>query len=131
MDSNRVTAMAVAALLSFATGPALAQAKTSSVSVSSGKEIRLGAYGGFQKDCSPGALHEVKVLSPPKNGSLVVKTASLKSSASSACPNKEGPAQVVFYQSKEAFAGTDTLTYQVRNPAGQTQSFTVSVTVAK
>jgi hypothetical protein len=34
------------------------------------------------------------------------------------CPEVEAPVQVIFYQSRAGFVGSDTLTYEVKNAAG-------------
>lgn len=130
----RVMRGAAIAALAIVLGPpawAQSQSQPSNVTVQSGKEVRLSTHGVFKKDCTPGPVPEVKAITPPKNGSFVVKTATVKTSATSACANKEGPAQVVFYQSKDGFAGSDAVTYQVKTASGQTQSHTVSLTVTK
>lgn len=129
MRAHTIRGLALVAAIFASAGAAPAQTQPSAVTVPSGKEVRLSTHGVFKKDCTPGPLPDVKVTAPPKNGSFVVKTSTVKTSATSACANKEGPAQVVFYQAKDGYTGSDSVTYQVKSATGQPQSHTVAVTV--
>jgi hypothetical protein len=108
----------------------LAQAKAyQSKSAISGKPVPLGSYVSFKSNCTPGPPLEIRVVESPKNGILVVSPAKLKAN-SPKCPNAEAAGHVIVYQATASFVGVDSVTYEVRTPTGQSQSFTVSINVA-
>lgn len=94
-----------------------------------GKSARLGVYANVSKECTTGPLPEIKVVTPPKHGSLSVKTGNLKPGAVPRCPNLEVPVQGVFYQSNPRFTGADEVAYEVKHQNGRVQSLTVKITV--
>lgn len=94
-----------------------------------GKAVRLGVYANVSKECTTGPLPEVKVVTPPKHGSLAVKTANLKPGIVPRCPNLEVPVQGVFYQSNPKYAGADEVAYEVKHQNGRVQSLSVKITV--
>src|SRR4051812_20121064 len=90
------------ATLCLAALGASALAQTSvyrSVNAESGKPVRVRVVTSLKKDCTVGAQAAIRVVTPPKNGSLVVKNGKFKTPADSRCPNVETPVQSVFYQS--------------------------------
>lgn len=94
-----------------------------------GKSLRLGVYGNVSKECTTGSLPEVKVATPPKNGSLAVKTGNLKAGTVARCPNLEVPVQGVFYQSNPKYTGADEVAYEVKHQNGRVQSLSVKIMV--
>jgi hypothetical protein len=111
-------------------GPVLAQDKVyRSADAVSGKRVRLGAYENVSKECAPGPLPEIKVLTPPKNGSLTVSHGKTKAGALPRCPKLEVPAQGVFYQANPRYTGVDEVAYEVKRSDRPTQSVTVKITV--
>ncbi|MFE1602265.1 4-aminobutyrate aminotransferase [Methylobacterium sp. ID0610] len=122
-----ILALAACAVLA---GPALAQsAKTLERSVASGKQIRLLAVPNLKKDCSLGPQPELKVTTPPKNGSLIQRAGRMKTPATYRCPNVEATIQAVFYESKAGFTGTDEVTVEVKSPDGSTAVRTIKLKV--
>jgi hypothetical protein len=122
---------AVIALAAVASA-AVAQTVTGkTVNAVSGKAVRLGVYAGMKKDCSPGPLPEVKIVTPPANGVFVVRRLRARINLPGRCPpNTEVPVQAAFYQSRAAFVGNDSVSYEVVSASGTKNSYTVAITVA-
>lgn len=125
--SRLFAALAAAGLL--ACGPAFAETTTRSETAASGKSVRVIVAPNLKKDCSVGPLPEFRIVSAPKNGSTITKTAKTKTPASYRCPNKEAGVQALFYQSKPDFTGADELTVEVKTADGQVQTQTIRITV--
>src|SRR4051812_32881719 len=124
--SPRPILAAAVALALASGGDAAAQEQIfRSASAVSGKQVRLGAYEYVSKDCAPGPLPEIKVITPPKNGSLAVRHGKTKAGALSRCPKLEVPAQGVFYQPNARYTGADEVSYEVKRPDRPTQAITV------
>lgn len=94
-----------------------------------GKTVRLGIYANVSKECTNGPLPEVKVVTPPKYGSLSVRSGNLKAGVVPRCPTLEVPAQGVFYQSNPRYTGADEVAYEVKHQNGRVQSLSVKITV--
>lgn len=129
--SRGLTAAFVLALAVAAAPPAGAQENKvyRSTDAVTGKTVRLGVYANVSKECTTGPLPEVKVVTPPKHGSLAVKTGNLKPGVVSRCPNLEVPAQGVFYQSNAKYTGADEVAYEVKHQNGRVQSLSVKINV--
>lgn len=122
------TALSVAAAL--ATFPVAAQTGTTrNATVEKGKTGRLAVVTALKKDCKIGDVGSIRIVSPPKNGQVAVRTGNLKTPASFRCPNIETPVQGLFYQPRPNFSGSDEVSYEARNSDGDTQTFVVKITV--
>jgi hypothetical protein len=114
----------------LAAGPALAQTGVHrSATVEKGKTIRLAVITALKKDCSVGEIGGVRIVNAPKNGQVAVRSGKAKTPANFRCPNVETPVQGLFYQSKPNFSGTDEVAYETRTADGQTENYTVKITV--
>lgn len=100
-----------------------------SVTVEKGKTLRIAVVTGLKKDCSVGDVGSVRIVNPPKNGQLAVRSGKGKTPASFRCPNVDTPLQGLFYQSKANFSGSDEVTYETRTPDGVTETYIVKITV--
>ena len=130
--ARAVAAVAVILCLGVAQGAALAQTNvTRTANAVTGKTIRLNVVTALKKDCTLGSVGEIRIVTTPKNGSLVVKGGKAKTPATFRCPNVETPFQAVFYQSNPKFTGRDEVRYEVKTPDGQSQTVTVTITVAE
>jgi hypothetical protein len=128
MISRHISLIIAPALLLAA--PAPAQEKIyRSVDAVSGKAVRLGIYANVSKECTLGPPPEIKVVAPPKQGSLAVKSGKLKAGTLARCPKLEVPAQAIFYESNARFAGSDEVGYEVKQADGRVQSQSVKITV--
>ena len=132
MTSNPGPVGAAAALCLFFIGaPALAQTSVyRSVNAASGKPVRVRVVTNLKKDCTAGAPAEIKVVTTPKNGDLVIKNDKMKTPANFHCPNVETAVQVVFYQSRPKYVGTDEVALQVKTAEGATQLINLKITVS-
>lgn len=132
-ESRLGLAAAVAGLLALgAPTPGLAQTSVyRSLDAASGKPIRVRVVTNLKRDCSVGSGAEVKVVNPPKNGDVVIRNGKMKTPASFRCPNVETPVQIVTYQSKAKFVGSDEVGLQVKTAEGAVQAINVKLNVAE
>ena len=124
------TVFVVAALLTGAAAASAEEPTPDKATVSSGEEVRLGAYALFEKDCSPGPMPTVRVPATPQHGVIVVRKGKLRTRRVADCPIAEGPASIVFYRAAKGFIGSDAVTFEVVNPTtGKAQPHQVAITV--
>jgi hypothetical protein len=100
-----------------------------SVNAVTGKVLRIGFYANVSKDCVAGPLPEVKVVAPPKHGSLAVQGGKVKPGTLARCPNLEVPVQSVLYQSNPRYAGADEVAYEVKHSDGRVQRLNFRIAV--
>lgn len=125
-----LAALIVALLSGAVAAPAQAQNTISrSVTVPAGKSVRLAIAPNLKRDCSAGPMPEVKVTSPPKNGSLITRSGKLTTPAKYRCPSKEANVQGVFYQPNARFTGADEVAFEIKTTDGATDAFTIKITV--
>ena len=125
----RTVSLLVAPALLLAV-PALAQEKIyRNVDAVTAKTVRLGIYTNVSKECTPGPLPEIKVVSPPKQGTLTVKSGKVKAGTLARCPKLEVPVQGVFYESNTKFAGSDEVAFEIKQADGRVQSQSVKINV--
>ena len=99
------------------------------VEAAPGKEARLALIGNVSKECTPGPKAEVKVVTPPKNGTLSIRSGKTKPGSLARCPNLEVPAEGIFYTANARFNGMDEVVYSVTRPDGRNQLVTIRITV--
>jgi len=125
-------AAAVAASWLCLAGPALAQTTvTRSETVPAGKQARLVIVPNLKKDCSSGPMPEIKVVTPPKSGSLITKAGKLKTPAKYRCPNKDAEVQAIFYQPNSGYTGSDGVVVEIKNSDGEVEKRDIRITVDK
>ena len=118
-------------VLVMVTGPSLGQDQIfRTVKAAAGKPLRLGLIGNVTRECTPGPMPEVKVVTPPRNGTLAIRSGKARAGSLKRCPDLEVPIQAVFYQANSNFSGTDEVVYQVKQPDGKTQAITIRVEVS-
>jgi hypothetical protein len=126
---NFASVFAIGLLCTIA--PASAQEKVfRSIEAAPGKEARLGLVGNVSKECTPGPRPQVKVVTPPKNGTLSIRSGKTKPGSLARCPNLEVPAEGVFYTANPSFNGTDEVVYSVTRSDGRNQLVTIRITVS-
>ena len=112
--------------------PTSAQEKVfRNVEAAPGKEIRLALVGNVSKECTLGPKPVVKVLTPPKNGTLSIRSGKTKPGSLARCPNLEVPAEGLFYTANAKFSGTDEVVYGVTRSDGRNQLVTIRITVGQ
>jgi hypothetical protein len=95
-----------------------------------GKPLQLGYYASAHKNnCTAAALPTVRVITPPKSGTLMVRRAQLMTDKVQGCPPMKVWAQVAFYQARAGAIGLDHLDYDVTSENGEVAiyDFTISV----
>lgn len=113
-----------------AIAPAWAQEKVfRSVEAMPGKQIRLALVGNVSKECTLGPKPVVKVLTPPKNGELSIRSGKTKPGSLARCPNLEVAAEGLFYTAKPKFGGTDEVVYGVTRSDGRNELVTIRIIV--
>lgn len=114
-------------------GIGLAQAQPvedAPVTTTAGKEVRLGAFAVFKRDCSGGTAAEIRPAGDQKGGVLAVTSGTLSTSRVPGCATVSSPARIITYRPNPGFTGSDRVTFDVvGNAAGGGQTHTVSVTV--
>lgn len=119
------------AIICFGTNLAQAQSvQDTSISTSAGKEVRLGAYATFKRDCSGGTAADLRPVGDQHGGVLVVSTGTLSTARVPGCATVTSPAHIIIYRPNPGFTGTDRVTFDVVDPATggkETHSFTVTV----
>lgn len=109
---------------------ALAQsAHYTSMEAISGKPMQLTYYASVRKDCTPAPLPTIRVVQPPKSGVLTIRPAVLTTNKIAGCPGLKVPAQVLFYQARAGYAGSDHISYEVTTSPGGVGIYDVTINV--
>ncbi|MDB5591765.1 4-aminobutyrate aminotransferase [Enterovirga sp.] len=116
--------------LAFAASLGSAAAQTArTATIQPGKPARVAVVTALKRDCSLGEVGSIRVVTAPKNGSLVVRGGKLKTPANFRCPSVETPVQALFYEPNRNYQGADEIAYETRSTDGSVQSFTLKITV--
>jgi hypothetical protein len=99
------------------------------VDVASGKQVQLTYHATAKKDCTPLEPPTVKVTTPPKEGVLMIRSGTLATDRFAGCGRLKVPAQVVFYQAREGYVGSDHVSYDVTDIKGAVSSYDVTINV--
>lgn len=110
--------------------PATAQdAVYRSVTAPAGRTTRLAVVPNLKKDCKPGELGTLRVVTAPKHGSLIVRNAKVRTPGTYRCPNVDATIQALFYKPNDRYAGPDEMVVEAKLPDGNPQTVTVQITV--
>ena len=121
-----LSTLAVAVLVN----PALAQEQLfRTVKAEAGKQVRLGLIANVTKECTIGPTLDVKVVTPPKNGTLAIRSGKTKAGSLKRCPTLEVPARGVFYQANPNATGSDEVVYEIKRANGSTQTITAKIEI--
>jgi hypothetical protein len=118
------------AIAGITVSAAFAQPATNytTVDVVSGKQVQL-TYHATAKDCTPLEPPTVKVTTPPKEGVLMIRSGTLATDRFTGCGRIKVPAQVVFYQARQGYVGSDHVSYDVTDIKGAVSSYDVTINV--
>jgi hypothetical protein len=122
-----IAAAAVVGCITSASAQAQSVSRTASGAPDT--DIRVGVYVNVRPDCTSGPLPSIQLTSPPENGKVNVKKATVTATNYKQCLALQVPAFVAVYRSRADFVGVDTLTLEVRFPGGKTEVQRISVTV--
>lgn len=101
------------------------------VTTTVGKEVRLGAYAAFKRDCSGGTAADLRPAGDQRNGVIVITSGTLSTSHVPGCTSVTSPARILSYRPNPGFTGNDRVTFDVVDGAtGQGQTHSVAVTVS-
>lgn len=125
---TRLTAGVLILAMLGGIGAASAQT-TRTATIRPGKPVRIAVVTAFKKDCSLGEVGSIRVVTAPKNGSIVVRGGKLKTPGAFRCPNKDTDVQALFYEPNKNFQGTDELAYETKDPDGSTQTVNIKLNV--
>jgi hypothetical protein len=95
-----------------------------------GKDIQIGVYLNVLPDCTSGTLPAIRLLTPPTNGAVSIKRGKVTATNYKQCLALEVPGFVAFYKSRPDFSGVDTVTIEVKYPAGgrtEIQHFSITI----
>jgi hypothetical protein len=119
-----------AAVAGYTASSALAQATSyTSVETTSGTPIRLGYHASVHKNCAPALPPTIKVSEPPKEGALVIRKGTLATDKVPGCERIRVPVQVVFYNPREGYVGTDHVNYEATDANGQVTTYDITIAV--
>jgi len=122
---RRLVALALAGAMLAATALAQTTDYTSFDAVP-GKPIEIGNYAAVGANCSAGAPPTIKVMEPPKAGTLSVRSGERVYSVAN-CPPIRIPAEVMTYQARDGATGTDRLVYDIVSATGQVSTKDVTI----
>jgi hypothetical protein len=123
---------ATAVLISLTPLGAKAQDSTHrSVKAISGQRVQLSVHFTLKRDCSASPPPELRVVTPPSNGTLSIRSGTVRAPQAGNCRNVEAQGRVVFYQSNMGYTGPDQVTVEVKKAEGPTESQSVLITVEK
>ncbi len=119
------------AMICLGTGLAQAQpVEDAAVTTTAGKEVRLGAYAAFKRDCSGGTAADLRPAGDQRGGVLVITAGTLSTSHVPGCSTVTSPARLLTYRPNPGFTGADRVTFDVIDVAtGQGHAHSVAVTV--
>ena len=130
--SGRSVGLPTLACLSL--GASLVQAQAAEdapLKTTPGREVRIGAYAAFKRDCSGGTAADLRPAGDQRGGILVVTSGTLSTSHVPGCGTVTSPAHILVYRPNPGFVGTDRVSFGVVDAAtGAVQAHSVAVTVA-
>jgi len=100
-----------------------------SVDAVAGKPVQLTYHASANKNCTPALPPTVRVTEAPKSGVLKIRKAILTTDKIAGCEKLKTPAQVVFYQARAGYSGSDHVSYEVTDSKGAVTSYDITITV--
>jgi hypothetical protein len=126
-----LTTFAAALLFSVLTLSAHAQSELveRQVTVTSGRDVRVGIYVDIKSDCTAGPLPAIRLVVPPAHGAVSVKRGTLKATNIKQCLGVEVPAFVAFYRASAEFTGLDVFDLEIGLQDGRKRRERIHITV--
>jgi hypothetical protein len=94
-------------------------------------EINVGIFSSIHKNCTPGRLPTVRLVSPPAHGKVTVKQGKINARNLRDCLATELPALVAIYRSNPNFSGEDVFTIELIDASGKSQLQRITVKIAQ
>jgi hypothetical protein len=117
-------------IVAFAAGPVIGQDSTyRSVAVVTGRPARLSLHFNLNKDCSPAGPPKIRVIAPPRHGTLSIRSGTARAERVRNCEKVQTPVRLVLYASNPGYIGDDQVTYEVTRADGITESLVVAIIV--
>jgi hypothetical protein len=91
-----------------------------------GKPIEIGNYAAVGNTCSAGAPPTIKVVEPPRSGTLSIRTGE-RIYAVANCPPIKMQAEVLTYEARDGATGTDRVVYDIVSANGQVSTKDVTI----
>jgi hypothetical protein len=98
------------------------------IQATSEKPVQIDFYATANKNCTPAPPPTVRMVEPPKLGTLTVRRGELTTNLAG-CPGLKTPAQVVLYRARAGYSGTDHVMYQVTSANGEVALYDVTIEV--
>jgi hypothetical protein len=109
---------------------ALAQSTNySTVNAVAGMPVQINFHASFKKDCTAAPLPTIRVIQPPKSGTLTVRRGVLNTNKVAGCPALKSPAQVVFYLARAGQGSSDHLVYEVTSSNGEVAVYDITIEI--
>jgi hypothetical protein len=121
----RTGALAIAASLVAANAFAQTTDYTS-FDATPGKPVEIGNYAAIGTNCTAGTAPTIKVVEPPKAGTLSVRSGERVYSVTN-CPPIKIHAEVLTYEARDGATGTDRLVYDIVSATGQVSTKDVTL----
>lgn len=95
-----------------------------------GKALQIGFYGSAnKKDCAPVRAPTIRVIEPPKAGSLTVRHGEVTADKVGNCAPFKIPIQAILYTARRGDADTDRLIYEVTSANGQVETYQITISI--
>jgi hypothetical protein len=122
---RRLWSVIAAVVVCITSASAQVQSVSRTASGAPDTDIRVGVYVNVRPDCTSGPLPSIQLTSPPENGKVTVKKATVTATNHKQCLALQVPAFVALYRSRADFVGVDALTLEVKFPGGERCSASV------
>src|SRR5262245_52179607 len=94
---------AAAVVVCITSASAQVQSVSRTASGAPDTDIRVGVYVNVRPDCTSGPLPSIQLTSPPENGKVTVKKATVTATNYKQCLALQVPAFIAFYRSRADF----------------------------
>jgi hypothetical protein len=101
-----------------------------SFNVVPGKTVQVGFFGSAsKKDCAPARAPTIRVIEPPKAGSLMLRHGEVDADKMGSCAPFRVPVQVMLYTAGRNDADADRLVYEVTSANGQVDTYQITINI--
>ena len=96
-----------------------------------GKTMQIGFFGtASKKACAPIRTPTIRVVEPPKSGTLMVRHGEITADKVGSCAPFKVPVQTILYTARRGGdADTDRLVYEVTSANGQVDTYQITISI--